>query len=132
MAGGIGASPEAVQIKVKETNELDEMIGDPFLLLLQTPEGSDWLTLFQGPFALLVFVLVSLYLGMKRVWVFGREYDALLLQIADLRRDYAERLQTMEEERNEWKQQALRSLVAATTAVKLASEVSIPSIGSVQ
>lgn len=48
--------------------------------------AEDWLNYLTGPAALLVFLLVVIWTGIKRYWVFGWVYDQALAEVEELKR----------------------------------------------
>ena len=57
-------------------------------LIAQTQD--QWLNYLTGPLALLIFLLVVIYTGIKRMWVFGWLYTAKDKEVEELKRENRE------------------------------------------
>lgn len=52
--------------------------------------GDQWLTYLTGPMALLIFLLVVIYTGVRKMWVFGWLYDAKSKEAEELKKENLE------------------------------------------
>lgn len=68
-------------------------------------QSGDWIGLFTGPFALLLFLLTVIWTGIRRFWVFGWQFE-------DMRVD-----------RDRYRDMALRGVGAAEKSVEVTQEL---------